>query len=198
MEVDQMLTDCELAQRDRIQAFRVDQNVLLIAEGELPSPGFQADIRPNPRRIFPQQFDLVRCELPGVFPQVVIPYRHAESVPFPPDQDVITVHHADGSDRVQIQEYGPELGQYATAMRGSSGYECPPGADEATGFSSNLSFDEAFADALANLPPLDLGGTADVLVRVQVVEIGGLFGGIAGFNDLFVRVCRTSDLTTTE
>jgi hypothetical protein len=46
---------------------------------------------------------------------------------------------------------------------------------------------------LANLPPLNLTGTADVLVRVQVVEIGGLFGGIAGFNDLFVRVCRTHD-----
>jgi hypothetical protein len=40
---------------------------------------------------------------------------------------------------------------------------------------------------------LDPGDTADVLVRVQVVEIGGLFGGIAGFNDLFVRVCRTHD-----
>jgi hypothetical protein len=61
------------------------------------------------------------------------------------------------------------------------------------GSPSSLSFDEAFAQALANLPPLDLGGTADVLVRVQVVEIGGLFGSIAGFNDLFVRVCRTHD-----
>jgi hypothetical protein len=196
MEVDQMLTDCELAQRDRIQAFRVDQSVLLIAEGELPSPGFRADIRPNPRRIFPQQFDLVRCPRPGIFPQVVTPYRHAESVPFPAGQDVITVHPADGSDQVPIQEYGRELEVYAAALRGSPDYQCPPGADEATGFSANLSFDEAFADALANLPPIDLGGTADVLVRVQVVEIGGLFGGIAGFNDLFVRVCRTSDLTS--
>jgi hypothetical protein len=195
MEVDQMLTNCELASRDRIQAFRVDENVLLIAEGELPSPGFQADIRPNPRRIFPQQFDLVRCPRPGIFPQVVTGYRHAESVVFPAGQDVITVHHADGSDQVPIQEYGRELDEYATVLRGRPGYQCPPGADEVTGFSPNLSFDEAFADALANLPPLDLGGTADVLVRVQVVEVGGLFGGIAGFNDLFVRVCRTSDLT---
>jgi hypothetical protein len=78
-------------------------------------------------------------------------------------------------------------------VKGSSDRPCPPGADEATGFSRNLSFDEAFAHALANLPPLDLTGTADVLVRVQVVEIGALFGGIAGFNDLFVRVCRTHD-----
>ena len=192
-EEGQMLTDCELAQRTRIRAFRVDQNLLLIAEGELPSPGFRVDISQNPRRIFPPQFDLLRCPLPGLFPQVVTPFRYAESVPFPADQDQVTVHHADGADQVPIQDYGPDLQGYAAVVRGSADRPCPPGADEATGFSSTLSFDEAFAQALANLPPLDLGGTADVLVRVQVVEIGGLFGGIAGFNDLFVRVCRTHD-----
>jgi hypothetical protein len=185
--------DCELAARTRIRALRVDQNLLLIAEGELPSPGFRVDIRQNPRRIFPPQFDLLRCPLAGLFPQVVTPYRHAETVRFPADQASVTVHHADGADEVTIEDYGSELQPYADALRGSPDRPCPPGADEATGFSSTLSFDEAFAHALANLPPLDLGGTADVLVRVQVVEIGGLFGGIAGFNDLFVRVCRTHD-----
>jgi hypothetical protein len=185
--------DCELAARTRIRALRVDQNLLLIAEGELPSPGFRVDIRQNPRRIFPPQFDLLRCPLPGLFPQVITPYRYAETVRFPADQASVTLHHADGADEVTIEDYGSELQPYADALRGSPDRPCPPGADEATGFSSNLSFDEAFAQALANLPPLDLGGTADVLVRVQVVEIGGLFGGIAGFNDLFVRVCRTHD-----
>jgi hypothetical protein len=185
--------DCELAARTRIRALRVDQNLLLIAEGELPSPGFRVDIRQNPRRIFPPQFDLLRCPLPGLFPQVITPFRYAETVRFPADQVSVTVHHADGADEVTIEDYGSELQPYADALRGSPDRPCPPGADEATGFSSNLSFDEAFAQALANLPPLDLGGTADVLVRVQVVEIGGLFGGIAGFNDLFVRVCRTHD-----
>jgi hypothetical protein len=185
--------DCELAARTRIRALRVDQNLLLIAEGELPSPGFRVDIRQNPRRIFPPQFDLLRCPLPGLFPQVITPYRYAETVRFPADQASVTLHHADGADEVTIEDYGSELQPYADALRGSPDRPCPPGADEATGFSSNLSFDDAFAQALANLPPLDLGGTADVLVRVQVVEIGGLFGGIAGFNDLFVRVCRTHD-----
>jgi hypothetical protein len=188
-----MPTDCELAARTRIRAVRVDQNLLLIAEGELPSPGFQVDIRQDPRRIFPPQFDLLRCQLPGSFPQVITPYRYAETVRFPADQTTVTVHHADGADQVTIEDYSTELQGYADTLRGSPDRPCPPGADEATGFSGNLSFDEAFAQALANLPPLNLTGTADVLVRVQVVEIGGLFGGIAGFNDLFVRVCRTHD-----
>ena len=64
--------------------------------------------------------------------------------------------------------------------------------DEATGFSKKLSFDEAFADAVAKLPPIE-PPVADALSQVHVLEIGGRFGGIAGFHDLFVRVSRTHD-----
>ena len=61
-------------------------------------------------------------------------------------------------------------------------------------FSKNLSFDEAFADALAALPPFEPSPVRPTSWRpLRVVEIGGLFGGIAGFHDLFVRVCRTHD-----
>jgi hypothetical protein len=187
-----MKNSCELAARTGIHAFRIDQDLLLVAEGELPTPGFRVDIQQDPRRIFPPQFSLLRCQLPGIFPQVITPFRYSETVRFPADQATVTVHHADGSDEVSIEDCGDELSAYAEAMHGSPDRPCPPGADEAVGFSKNLSFDEAFARALANLPPLDVPG-ADILTRVQVMEIGGLFGGIAGFNDLFVRVCRTHD-----
>ena len=50
----------------------------------------------------------------------------------------------------------------------------------------------AFADAIAKLPEIE-PGHPDMLETVRVVEIGGLFGGIAGFHDLYVRVCRTHD-----
>lgn len=33
----------------------------------------------------------------------------------------------------------------------------------------------------------------DTLETIEVVEVGALFGGIAGFHDLFVRICRTHD-----
>jgi hypothetical protein len=187
-----MQTGCDLAERTQIRAFRIDELLLLVAEGELPTPGFRVDIQQDPRRIFPPQFTLLRCALPGIFPQVITPFRHAETVRFPADQATVTVHHADGADEVAIEGYGDELSAYAEAVRGSPDHRCPASADEAVGFSKNLSFDEAFAQALANLPPLEVPG-ADILARVQVVEIGGLFGGIAGFRDLFVRVCRTHD-----
>ena len=182
---------CELARRTSIRAFRAAPNqVLVVAEGDLPSPGYRVDIQQSPLKIFPPQFNLVRCPLPGFWIQVITPFKYSETVRYPQDQSVITVHHADGADEVKIEECGRELSGYVQAMTGDSARPCPPGADEATGFSRNLSFEEAFSDALSKLPPLEPNG-ADQLERVEVLEIGGLFGGIAGFRDLFVRVCRT-------
>ena len=179
----------ELAQRRAIRAFRVADRVLIVATGELPSPGFRVDIVPSPLRIFPQQFELIRIPLPGIWPQVITPYRYAELVRYPVGQDVIRVHHADGVDAVTIQECGRELKQLVDLMPG----ECATDGDEATGFSADLSFDAAFRDAVAGLSPLDGGGTADLLATVRVIDIAGLFGGIAGFHHLAVRVRRTVD-----
>ncbi len=187
-----MTVTCELAQRTRIRAFRAQQYVLIIAEGELPTPGFHVAIDQSPLRIFPPQFNLLHCSRPGLWPQVITPYRYAETVRFPPDQPAVTVHHADGADQVDIEECGKELAEYVRAISGDAERPCPDGADQATGFSKKLSFDEAFANARANLPPVEYP-VADGLEQIQVVAIGGLFGGIAGFHDLFVRICRTHD-----
>ena len=188
-----MQPDCQLGGRTRLRAFRANgQDLLIVAEGQLPTPGYRVDIQQDPRRIFPPQFDLLRCRLPGIFPQVVTPFRYGETVRYPADQATVTVHHADGAEEVTIEGCGEELSAYGQIMAGSPDQPCPDGADQAVGFSRNLSFDEAFAAALANLPPLDAQG-ADILTRIQVAEIGALFGGIAGFNQLFVRICRTHD-----
>ncbi len=187
-----MRVACELAQRARIRAFRAQQYVLIIAEGELPTPGFDVDIAESPLRIFPAQFTLLRRPPPGIRPRVATPYRHAETFRFPADQPTVTVHHADGTDQVDIEKCGKGLADYVRVISGDADRPCPEGADQATGFSKKLSYEEAFANALANLPPVRSPG-ADGLERIQVVKIGGLFGGIAGFHDLFVRVCRTHD-----
>jgi hypothetical protein len=186
-----MATGCELAARSGIRAFRASgAQLLIVAEGELPTPGFTVDIVQSPLRIFPPQFNLLRCRRPGIFPQVLTPYRYAETVRFPQDQPEVTVHHADGADQVTIEDCGQELSEYARAVDGAPDHQCPEGGSEATGFSRTLSFDEAFADALVNLPPSD-APIADALSRVEVLEVGGLFGGFAGFHHLYVRVCRT-------
>ena len=64
--------------------------------------------------------------------------------------------------------------------------------DAAGGYSSRMSFDEAFADAVAQLPSLE-PTHPDTLQTVRVVEIGALFGGIGGLHHLYVHVTRTRD-----
>ena len=58
-------TAWELAQRTRIRAFRAGRYVLIVANGDLPSPGYEVDIQQSPLRIYPQQYNLVRRPLPG-------------------------------------------------------------------------------------------------------------------------------------
>ena len=184
-----MANPCELTERTAIRAIRSGPQVLIVAEGELPNPGYDVKITQRPERIAPPWYQVLRCSRPGSFLQVVVPYRVSLTIDHPEDQSVVTVFHADGRDEVPIEASGDDLAAYAAALGGGG---CPPEADEATGFSKKLSFDEAFADALAKLPAIE-PQHPDTLETVRVVEIGGLFGGIAGFHDLYVRVCRTHD-----
>lgn len=177
-----MSASCELAARSSIRIRQCDGNILICAEGDLPSPGFDVAIEQSPLRIFPPQYNIIRCRRPGVFPEVITPYRICRSFPLGDKVPEITVHHAEGSDKVEVQPCDDDY----------SGYEqsCRYGDDEhggipATGRSAALSFDQAFADALAQLPPSPV---ADGQTRVKVTEIGGLFGGIAGFHELFVKI----------
>jgi hypothetical protein len=57
----------------------------------------------------------------------------------------------------------------------------------ATGYSNAFSFEDAFKDAIANLPP-DTNPFPDKLINVTVVDIGANFGGIAGLDRMFVTV----------
>lgn len=183
-----MANDCTLAQTTSIRAFRHEGEILIVAEGQLPNPGSDAKITQRPEEIFPPNFQVLSCQRPGIFPQVLVPFTVSLSVGFPEDGDTVRVFHAGGQDDVKIEPCGEELAAYGGALGGS----CPAGADEATGFSKKLSFDEAFADAISKLAPFE-PTHPDTLETVKVAEIGALFGGIAGFNDLFVKVCRTHD-----
>ena len=177
-----MSVACELAERSSIRIFQCGGSILICAEGDLPSPGFEVKIEQSPLRIFPPQFNIVRCRLPGVFPQVITPYRICRSFPLGDKVPEITVHHAEGSDQVATEPCKDDHYGYEDSCRYD---DDDHGGVPATGRSAALSFDEAFADALAQLPPSPV---ADGQTRVKVTEIGGLFGGIAGFHELFVKI----------
>jgi hypothetical protein len=64
------------------------------------------------------------------------------------------------------------------------------GVRTAVGFSTSLSFDEAFTNALQNLGSFG-PSNPDEMEVVQVTGIGAEFGGIAGLHQLFVKIIAT-------
>ena len=177
-----MSKPCDLAERAAIRIVQCEGHLLICARGDLPSPGFDAAIEQSPRRIFPPQYNIVRHRRPGVFPQIITPYRICKSFPLGDKVPEITVYHAEGSDKVSVEPCADDLEGYQNSCRHDDDDRA---GLPVTGRSASLSFDEAFADALAQLPA---SPAADGQTRVKVTEIGGLFGGLAGFHELFVKI----------
>ncbi|GAA4734790.1 hypothetical protein GCM10023328_13510 [Modestobacter marinus] len=119
-------TGWQFAQRTWIRAFRAGRHVLLLAEGRVPDPGFEVDVQRSPLRVFPQQYDLVQRRRPGFFPAVLVPYRHAEVVLFPVEAPVVVVHHADGSDSVDVEEAEEDLAGFAAVVPTARPAATPP------------------------------------------------------------------------
>lgn len=179
-----MAEKCELSDRTTIEIYFCDGQLVITASGDLPDPGWDVKIEQSPLRIFPAQYNLVRCRRPGIHAQVITPFKVSRTFPMAESVPEITVHHRDGSDKVAVQDCPDTLSGY-----GHSG-SLTAGATTATGRSNNLSFDEAFADAVDQLPPSPV---ADGLTRVVVTEISGMFGGFAGFHELAVTVEASID-----
>ena len=183
-----MKVKCELANRKSIRAFYVKEHLLIAAEGTLPTPGYSVDITQLPIRIWPPQYSVLQCPKPGIWPDVLSPYKYSELFSIGSQPDEITVHHAEGSDQVKVEDVLQGCEPLVVALGGDGAID----GDEATGFSKNLSFDEAFANALHSLPPIR-DPHPDLLETISVVDSGALFGGIAGLREFWVRVRRTHD-----
>lgn len=101
---------------------------------------------------------------------VQTPYhcQHTASVGTPPQH--ITLHHA-GDPLEVVVEVVPDADRSRSA--------------EATGYSARYSFEEAFREAVRQLPP---PSSPDELMEYTVAEIGAHEGGIAGWSHLYVKV----------
>ena len=181
-----MATNCELANRTTVRIFQCEAHLLISATGNLPDPGYDIDIEQSPLKIFPPEFNIVRCRRPGVFPQIITPYRICRTFPLGDSIPEITVHHDEGADKVSVEPCDDNMVLYEDDDK----KDAIQGGVPAIGRSSNLSFDEAFADAVSQLPHSPV---ADGLTRVKVTDIGGLFGGIVGFRELFVKIQANID-----
>ncbi len=251
------MSEAQLAKRTAIYAFYSRSQLLIIAEGELPTPDFDLDIGQVGEGERPI-FELRARRRPGPATGGTTPFRYGEIFSIGRPSELVTLRHVDGDDNVPV-EYTEEdlvdivlslsledsqdvelagMGIEADDEKPASEAEPTPKAKatpkakspsrppprpqpkeplaaqaplpsddimplggkplpilsdlnvhyrEATGYSNDLSFDEAFADALKKLPPPAVK-FPDMLETVEVVHIGGSFGGIAGFRRLEVRV----------
>lgn len=67
------------------------------------------------------------------------------------------------------------------------------GARRATGSSPTFRLDEAFEEALRQLPPFQKAPPEQPLPLVDILAMGAIYGGFSGFSRLFLRVGSSGD-----
>lgn len=172
---------CAPASVTSVTAEQSGDTLTLTAKGETPTPGFEVSIEQSLLTVEPPAFTVLACPLPGMWPQHVAEFTVAARFHVGAKRDHVVVYTSEGPRDVPVEQ-GSDEGAALT-----SGGDETAGGDTATGYSSNLSYDEAFAAAVAALP----GPPAD-FTHVRVEEVGGLFGGVVGQHDLYVKVRRVT------
>jgi hypothetical protein len=182
-----MTDGCELSERDEARAYWTGDSLLLVATGSLPETCWDVDIDRSLLDVWPPEFILRRCRTTSICLEVITPFTVADYFSFGSRPDTVVLHHRDGRDEIDVQDIPTDqIGRTFAAW--PVGEEAED-FDEAVGLSPKLSFDEAFANALAQLPSWK-PAFPDDMATVLVVETGAWFGGIGGFHHLFVRVRR--------
>lgn len=110
------------AERTAIHAFYSHSQLLIVAEGDLPSPEFEIDISQvttDEERGTPT-FQLTRRPRPGVIdpPQIRTPFRYGEifSIGRPPE--IVLVRHSTGYDEVNVEFTREDLVDIVLSLSG--------------------------------------------------------------------------------
>lgn len=204
---------CDRAAKPHLGAVYVQNRLFITARGQKPTPCHTVEVRQSPLLIFPPQYEVRQCLPAGAkCIQRVVEYTATGMFHGLPGTHV-TVHYEGGSEQVPVTTIDDPAGAPADAADlvaakasdadtsleplrlgtlletgDASGVRILAGERvEATGYSSKFSFDEAFQDAIGNLPP-DRNPFPDKLTTVRVESIGAEFGGIAGLHRMVVRV----------
>src|SRR5437879_1613973 len=141
---------CSLSDRTSFRAFYGSDYLLIIAVLDT-GPAWTLHLtRRLPDGDVPE-FVFERCRKPGLQPLFIVKdARFAEIVPQAPRPEHIKIHYSGGTDDVKVEDLSPELSAYKASLPRDQGLVS---GVEATGYSPNLSFDEALANANANMPP---------------------------------------------
>jgi hypothetical protein len=197
---------CSFALSTQLTAIHVNQTLILAARGTKATPCHQVRFERSPLDVEPPRFLLRSCLDERVTcVQMTVPYEVVNMFHIGGPRAVILVEDASGSREVPVRIVNdPHLAaadpdaQFSPwpfpgqALRTSSLFEGRIDAvraepRNATGYSDAFSFDEAFKDALSNLPP-DPHPLPDKLTTVRVTGSGAQLGGLIGFHRLYVSI----------
>ena len=168
----------ELARVKSAEAYFIGGHLILIISGDKPTPCYRIRID-QLTDLEPPTFVVQWREVGSFCTDVVTPYREVRIFFIGAYSETVNLETADGTKSVKVKKLPlPLEGAAAEAAKKASPDR------SATGYSSRFSFEEAFLNAIAQLPPR----YPDELQQFIVVETGAFVGGIAGIRMLFVTV----------
>jgi hypothetical protein len=166
-----------------IEAVQFLDRLMISAMTICPTPGYAARIVMGPLDIVPPEFMVQVASKFGIWPQKVTEIPASGNFNALPNVSEITVQTDEGPMRVPVRIVRGAPGSIAGAATGLAD------PNIATGYSESFTFDEAFHNAVAALPPDPLTNP-DIIVHVRVLESGAITGGFIGFHAMYVTVRR--------
>lgn len=197
-----MKAKASLADVKAVRVFFSRGDLLVWATGVLPSAGFSMDIEQSLLHEGAPAFLVRATEKPGAWAEEKTPFSHWEifGLGAADKPASVRVFHQGGETLVDVEDARVN---FPTIIRKLSCNEEPvpdehvlspsepPGTifvgssrPARNMFSPSAALDEAFADALAQIPK-------EPFLNVRVVEITASVGGVSGMSQMFVKLRKT-------
>jgi len=167
----------QLADVKKATAFYIAGNLILTVSGDKPTPCYRVRIEQSLLPVEPPTFIVQQQPTGGICPEVITPYQRTAVFFIGTYRPTVDVVSASGTKSVKVERVEESAAAKSVAAK-------TPKHREATGYSADFSFEDAFQDAISQLPPL----YPDELQNFVVLETGAVIGGFLGLRTMFVKV----------
>ncbi len=172
------MTNCKSADVTSLEIYFIDGYHIIIAKGTRTSESEIPNIVQLPIEIYPPQF---RVELCGTGPMKGTEFTVSKAFKFGEKQDSLTVYTSEGPKVVLVQEINEENAMPDSVQAEDSSYEIE-------GKSYNMSFEEAYDNAIDNFIEKYPTDGADMKVQSELLSVRSEHGGFAPVNVMVVRI----------
>ncbi len=172
------MANCKLAAVSSLEVYYIDGYHIIIAEGQRHSEWEVPGIVQLPIEIYPPQF---RVELCGEGPKKGTSFKVSRAFRFGEKQDQLTIHTAEGPQVVSVQSLADKIVEPLESESAASSHEIE-------GKSYNMSFEEAYDNAVSNFMEAHPMPGADIKVKSELLSVRSEHGGFAPVNVMTVKI----------